>query len=287
MKFYLRSPIDLNTIISILDLKASGNLNSTVTNICKIDYAEAGSLAFSNKDLETHSLLDFHLVSKVRPNDHTGFFIYSKNPKLDFVRIITWINREIGFKSKFISDVSPKALIHKSATVMDGVCIGEGTQVGPNVVIHSGVKIGQNCKIGSGTIIGDTGFNYVKDDLGSYHEFIHFAGVDIGDNVVIGNNCAIDRGVLSNTIIKNSVKIDNLVHIAHNCIIGKGTLIVACAEISGSVIVGENVWIGPGSTIRDSITIEDGAFIGLGSVVTRHVLKGVKVFGNPAKALPY
>ena len=100
----------------------------------------------------------------------------------------------------------------------------------------------------------------------------------------IGNNTCIDRGSLKDTVIGEGVKIDNLVHIAHNVNIGKNSLIIACSMIAGSVDIGENSWVAPSSTIRNAITIGKNTTIGLASTVVKSVPDNTTVIGNPAIA---
>jgi len=102
----------------------------------------------------------------------------------------------------------------------------------------------------------------------------------IGDRVEIGGNTCVDRGALSDTVIADDVKIDNLVHIAHNVRIGRCTLIAAGALVAGSSVLGERVWVGPSATISNGLTVGDDAQITLGSVVTRDVPAGGRVSGN-------
>ena len=98
-----------------------------------------------------------------------------------------------------------------------------------------------------------------------------------------GNFTAIARGTLKNTIIRSHVKIDNLVHIAHNCIIGEKSMIIACAEISGSSIIGEKCWLGVGCSTMQKIKLGDNCLIGIGAVVLKDVLPGAVMAGNPAR----
>ena len=109
--------------------------------------------------------------------------------------------------------------------------------------------------------------------------------VEIGDYVEIGNFTAVARGTLKNTIIHSHVKIDNLVHIAHNCIIGENSMIIACAEISGSAVVGENCWLGVGSSTMQKIKLGNNCLIGIGAVVLKDVPPGAVMAGNPAKVI--
>lgn len=103
--------------------------------------------------------------------------------------------------------------------------------------------------------------------------------------VEIGNFTTIARGTLDNTIIHSHVKIDNLVHIAHNCIIGENSMVVACAEVSGSAIVGKNCWLGVGCSTMQKIRIGENSIIGIGAVVLEDVAPGAVMAGNPAKVI--
>lgn len=93
------------------------------------------------------------------------------------------------------------------------------------------------------------------------------------------------RGTLKNTIIHSHVKIDNLVHIAHNCIIGENSMIIACAEVSGSTVVGKNCWLGVGCSTMQKITLGDNCLIGIGAVVLKDVPSGAVMAENPAKVI--
>jgi len=193
--------------------------------------------------------------------------------------------------------------IAKSAKIAKGVSIGKDVFIGENVVIETGCSIGNNSvidhnsvikqntiigekvKIGANNVIGGIGFGYEKDESGQYQSIPHIGNVIINDNVEIGNNNTIDRAVLGSTIIKENVKIDNLVHIAHGVIIGKNSLIIANSMIAGSVVIGDNVWIAPSSSILNKITIGDNATIGMGSVVIKSVKEGETIAGNPGRKI--
>ena len=141
------------------------------------------------------------------------------------------------------------------------------------------VKIGENCSLG-----GD-GFGYEKDENDNWIKFPHFGNIILEDNVEISNNVCIDRGVLGNTIIKKGTKIDNLVHIAHNVIVGAKTLIIAKSMIGGSVTIGDNCWIGPSSSIINGVKIGNNVLVGIGSNILKNVPDNMVVAGNPAKVI--
>lgn len=219
--------------------------------------------------------------------------LFVQNPKLEFARIV---NHAKGFSSLDSGKSFNSALIHHEANVGRNVIIGAGVQIGKaivgdncrigaNTVILDNVHLGDNVVIGSCSVIGGEGYGYVNDYDNSLIKFPHIGGVRIGANVDIGSNVAIDRGSLMDTIILDGVKIDNLVHIAHNVSVGRDSHIIANAMIAGSVKIGERVWIAPSSNILEHLTIGDDAKIGVGSVVTKNVPQGQTWAGAPAKEL--
>lgn len=140
--------------------------------------------------------------------------------------------------------------------------------------------LGRSVCIGSFTTIGRLGFGYHNGQ-----RFPHIGSVQIGDEVEIGSGTCIDRGAIGNTIIGNRVKIDNLVHVAHNARIGDDTMIVAGAVIGGSAVIGERCFIGMGALIKNKVRIGNDATIGMGAVVTKDVPAGETWVGNPARKL--
>jgi UDP-3-O-[3-hydroxymyristoyl] glucosamine N-acyltransferase len=152
-------------------------------------------------------------------------------------------------------------------------------------VLPPKIVIGENTEICDTAIIGNEGFGFEPDENGDLVFFPHFCGVIIGDNVRVGSHTCIDRGNLRDTIINSNVKIDNLVHIAHNVIIGKNTMVVAGSVICGSVEIGESCFIGANSVIREHLKIGNNVIIGMGSVVTKNIPDNEVWAGNPAKKL--
>lgn len=153
-----------------------------------------------------------------------------------------------------------------------------GTVVGPHSVVRNAV-VGHNVTIGANCSIGLPGFGFVATG----ERFPHHGRVIIGDDVSIGSNVCIDRGALGDTVVRRGAKIDNLVHVAHNCDIGEDALIIAGATLCGGVRVGPGARIAPNAVVREQVTIGAGSVVGLGAVVVRDVDPGTTVVGNPAK----
>lgn len=188
----------------------------------------------------------------------------------------------------FVAEVHPTAVIGKD------VVLGEGTRVGPGAVLEDGVSIGKDCNIlarvvvyagtaigdrvvvQAGAVLGSTGFGYVRGETGEYLMFPQQGQLVIEDDVEIGANATIDRGALGETRIGKGTKIDNLVHIGHNCLIGRNVMIAAQTGISGSSVVEDGAILGGQVGIGDHATVGRGVILGGGA----GVLSGKKMHGE-------
>lgn len=211
-----------------------------------------------------------------------------KNPKLTLIRIL-----EKLYSPKIEYGIHPTSSIHKEAKINERVYIGpftyvgkseidEGTIIYGNCFVFDNVKIGKNVSINAGSIIGSEGFGYELNEKNEYEKFIHIGGVEIHDNVDIGANTCVVRGALANTIIGEGTKIDNLVHIGHNAIIGKHCIITANNMVGGSVRIEDHSWLGPSSSTLNQLTLAKNSYAGLGSVITKNLPSGEVWAGNPA-----
>jgi UDP-3-O-[3-hydroxymyristoyl] glucosamine N-acyltransferase len=186
--------------------------------------------------------------------------------------------------------VEDGARIGSRVTLYPGVYVGRGSVIGddctlyPTVSIREGVTIGSRVIIHSGTVIGSDGFSFVTDG-GIHHKIPQVGGVIIGDDVEIGANCAIDRATLGNTVIKKGTKLDNLVHIAHNVVIGEHCLIAGQVGIAGSAVLGNYVVFGGQVGVGDHRTVGDRVMAGGKSVITRDVEPGQVMAGFNAMPL--
>ncbi len=179
------------------------------------------------------------------------------------------------------------AAIGESSVIGSGCRIGQNSRLGGNCRLDSNVVIYHNCTIGNNVIIqanstvGSTGFGYYFID-GAHRLIPHNGGVIIEDFVEIGANCCVDRAKFGNTIIGAGTKIDNLVQIAHNVVIGKCCLMVGQAGIGGSTRLGSGVVLAGQVGVVDNVEIGDGAMVAARSLVTHNIAAGQQVFGMPA-----
>lgn len=176
--------------------------------------------------------------------------------------------------------------IGAGCVIEDGVVIGPGSVVHPRVTIYGGVTIGARTILHSGCVIGADGFGFVLLQ-GRYEKFPQVGRVEIGDDCEIGANTCIDRAALGVTRLGNGVKLDNMVHIAHNCRIGNHVVIAAQTGLSGGVVVEDYAMIGGQVGIGDKARIESRAVLGSGcGVLTSKIVRGGQVvWGTPARPL--
>ncbi|MFZ0640822.1 MAG: UDP-3-O-(3-hydroxymyristoyl)glucosamine N-acyltransferase [Candidatus Acidiferrales bacterium] len=167
-----------------------------------------------------------------------------------------------------------------------GARIGESCRLFPRVNLYAGAQLGNRVVVHSGAVIGGDGFGYVHGE-GRYIKFPQVGTVEIGDDVEIGSNATIARGSLGKTRIERGVKVDNLVHVAHNVHIGEDTIIAAQTGISGSCEIGDHVVIGGQVGIADHCTIESGSIVGAqaGIPTGKKIRAGETVWGTPARPL--
>lgn len=159
------------------------------------------------------------------------------------------------------SRVGGGAQIHAGVSIGDHVAIGRDCVIHPNVVVYDNVTIGNRVILHAGVVIGADGFGYVRDEQ-SHHKFPQIGTVVVEDDVELGANTCVDRAALGRTRIGRGTKIDNMVHVGHNCDIGERVVIAAQTGISGSVIIEDDCVIGGQVGFGDHIRVQSGAVIG-------------------------
>lgn len=247
---------------------------------------------------------------ELQPGENRAI-IKVKNADLAMAKILELFNPPAP---EFETDIHPTAVIHKTAKIAEGCKIGANCYVGKNVILESSVTlypnvcifdettIGEHTTIWSGTVIrerciigshcifhtnvsiGADGFGYRPSDDGKgLTKIPQIGNVIIGHYVEIGANSCVDRAKFSSTIIGDGCKIDNLVQVAHNSIMGRACIMAGHSGLAGSVTLGDGVIIGGSASIKDHTTIHSGATVGAGSGVMGDVKAGQTVLGYPAQ----
>ncbi len=191
------------------------------------------------------------------------------------------------------AEIGAGSRIEVGAVIGEGVVIGEECHIYPRAVLYPGTTLGNRVVVHAGAVLGADGFGYVRDaKTGAYTQFPQQGTLLIEDDVEIGANSTIDRGALKQTRIGRGTKIDNLIHVGHNCDIGEDVILVALTGISGSSTVGNGAVIAGQVGIGDHVHIGPGVILGgqagvfSGSKVTNEGLKpGTVLYGTPARPL--
>ena len=179
--------------------------------------------------------------------------------------------------------IGDNVIIYPNVSIFDDSSIGIGTVIWSGTVIRERSKIGNHCIFHSNVSIGADGFGYRPSDDGrGLVKIKHIGNVVIGNTVEVGANSCIDRGKFSSTVLGDGCKIDNLVQIGHNSVLGKCCIMAGNSGLAGSVTLGDGVIIGGSASIKDHVTIHSGAKVGAGSGVISDVPAGKSVVGYPA-----
>ncbi|WP_018873011.1 UDP-3-O-(3-hydroxymyristoyl)glucosamine N-acyltransferase [Thioalkalivibrio sp. ALJ16] len=181
------------------------------------------------------------------------------------------------------SRVGAGAVVEAHCVLGAGVVVGAGSFLHPRVTLLDGVQVGERCILHSGCVIGADGFGFAPGATGDWEKIEQLGAVVIGSDVEIGANTTIDRGALVDTRVGNGVKIDNLVHVAHNVEIGDHTAIAGCVGIAGSARIGAHCAIGGGAGILGHLAIADHVTIHAMTLVTRSIERA----GQYASGVPH
>ncbi len=305
--------IKIQEIASLIKGNIFGNAKIEIENVAKIEDAKPGDLTFLYLSAyEKYFLTTKASVVIVKPDfkqtrdDIT--YIVAASPEKAFFEII----RKYFTPDFPLQGIDPTASVHIDAKIGNDVAIGknvvisagcfigdstkifhntvvmENTEIGSNCLIHPNVSIRENCKVGnyviihSGTVVGSDGFGYSTDENGVYQKIPQIGNVIIEDDVELGSNVSIDRAAVGSTIIKRGCKIDNLVQIAHNVILGEDTVISAQTGISGSTKIGKHCILAGQAGLVGHIELGDNVVITAQSGVSKSILKPGYYMGSPA-----
>jgi UDP-3-O-[3-hydroxymyristoyl] glucosamine N-acyltransferase len=311
-------PRTAKEVAEFVQARVLGDGSVPLTGISSVQSAAAGDLIFVDDKKNLARALESRASAVIAGNFAAGQtnskpLLLASQPRLAFARAAQFLcpgpERQPGIHSSAIVDATARlansVTIEERVVIGEGVHIGENTRIGagsvigakviighdcnlyPNVTLYPGVQLGDRVIVHSGAVLGSDGFGYVRDpETGRYEKFPQVGRLEIDDDVEIGANTTIDRGALDVTRIGRGTKIDNLVHIGHNCQIGEDVVIAAQTGLSGSITIEKNVVLGGQVGIGEHVRIEEGVMLGgQGGVLPNKVLrgKGIAFWGTPAK----
>ncbi len=288
----------LSEISKFLGGKLFGDGSKTISNIKTLLEADSSSISFIyskkfSKDLEVTSASAVLISEEFRKNCPVDYILV-KNPHKSYAKLTqlfsnsqrkkisnkNYINSylegdiEIG-ENVFIGQnvkIEKGVKINPGCFIGDDVFIGEDSYLYPNVCLYHSIKIGSKNIIHANSVIGSDGLGFAKTE-NSWEKIEHLGSVELKDNVEVGASCTIDRASLGSTVLNSGVKLDNQVHIAHNCNVGSNTIIGAKTAIAGSTVIGKDCLIGGGCGIVDNIKITNEVRINPMSFITKSIKK--------------
>lgn len=301
-------------IAGILQGTVDGNPEVTVHELSKIEEGRQGTLSFLANPKYIPYIYTTHASIIIVQKDFTPEFpvestlIRVDDPYSAFARLLEMYNKlrdektgisknasiaataTIG-KDVYIGDlvyIGDHSVIGEGTKIHPQVYIGENVTIGSHTIIHPGVRIMQGCVIGNecilhpGVVIGSDGFGFAPQEDHHYKKVAQIGNVIIEDDVEIGSNTTVDRATLGSTIIRKGVKLDNLIMVAHNVVIGENTVIAAQSGISGSTRIGRNCLFGGQVGIIGHLVIEDNVKIAAQSGISTNLKENDIVMGSPA-----
>ena len=293
------------------EIVTEGHNTDIIENVCSLDTASSNDICFfydkKNKakaaEIKAKACVTTKELANLIPDG--VIILTAENPKNSFIALLDEFYEEVFPSAKIEStaQIAPTATIGKNCyighntVIEDDVVIGDNCIIEHNVVISHGCKIGNNCRIANnaciayclmgndcyiytGARIGHDGFGFSVIN-GRHKRIAQIGRVIIGNDVEVGANSCIDRGALDDTIIGDGTRIDNLVQVAHNVVLGKGCILVAQTGIAGSCKFGDYVVCGGQTGFADHLTIGSGVQVGAQSGVMRDIEPGSIVMGTP------
>lgn len=281
----LKEPLDAAAVAELIHARVLGNARRMVTGINEINRVREGDLVFVdhpkyyNKALHsaaTTILID-HAEVEIPPGKA---ILVCADPCHDYNTLVRHFMTPAAWTGE-LPNIGADTVVHSSVVVGTNVTIGKGCTIMPGVVIYPNTTIGDRVIIHANAVIGADAF-YYKKRAGGYEKMITAGSVVIGDDVEIGAQTTIDRGVSADTRIGAGTKIDNHVQVGHDTIIGRNCLIASQAGISGACIIGDNVTLWGQVGVPSKITIGAGATVLGQSGVLSNLEGGKTYFGSPA-----
>lgn len=281
-------PHKLSEIAAIINAKAVGNSDHIISGLNEVHRVEAGDLMFVDHpkyyDKALQSAATTILINKEVDCPPGKALLFSDDPFRDYNKLVRHF-QPIQYSLQPVSataKIGEGTVIHPNVYIGNNVTIGTNCLLMPGVVIYDNSVIGNNVTIHANAVIGGDAF-YYKRRPDQFDKMISCGRVVIHDDVEIGNCSTIDRGVSADTVIGKGTKMDNHVHIGHDCWIGEMCLFAAHVGIAGVVKVGNNVTLWGQVGVGSALEIGDGAVVMGQSGVTRSLEGGKTYFGTPAE----
>src|SRR5208283_1652357 len=268
--------------------KTQGATTESIRGIASLEAAQPGDISFLGNPKYRSSVASTRASVVLLPPDYSGdpgpnqTYMTVDNPSIALARLCSRIEQALW--------PAPKPGIHPSAVVAPDATVCATATVGPLCVIEPGVVVAAECVVGRrvrlhpGVVVGSDGFGYELAS-GRHEKVPQVGSVLIGDDVEIGANSTIDRARFGRTTVGEGTKIDNLVQVGHNVVIGKHCLICALAGVSGSTTLGDYVVLGGQAGLMGHLTLGNGAKVGAQAGVNNDIPAGVSVRGTPS--MPY
>jgi UDP-3-O-[3-hydroxymyristoyl] glucosamine N-acyltransferase len=281
----------LGELAQLTESLVIGDPNCIVDNLSTITNASKTSITFLTNAKYTDDLINSKacavLVEDDYKEDKDFNYLKSKDPYLAYATLSKLFKKESNNAFPFIDK---SAAISKDSKISKNVYIGPHVYIGPNCVIDENVTINANCSIVEnvtissnttihhGSVLGSDGFGFAQTK-NKYVKIEQLGGLKIGKNVEIGANCTIDRGALDDTEIHNGVILDNLIHIAHNVVLGENSAIAASCAIAGSTKIGKNFKMGGLSGVLGHLEICDDVQVGAHTLITKNITESGNYIG--------
>ncbi|MDO6385229.1 UDP-3-O-(3-hydroxymyristoyl)glucosamine N-acyltransferase [Uliginosibacterium sp. 31-12] len=289
----------LQEIVELLGGELRGDASVSISQVAPLERASIGEIGFVVHPKYRQALVGTQAAAVILPvsmAEETALpRIIAADPHLYFARVAQLLNPAKGPsagihpRAVVLSELPDSVSVGAMAYVGEGCIVGENVVIGPGCVVEQGVSIGEgstlranvtvyadcivgkNCILHAGSVVGSDGFGYARHKDGRWEKIPQIGRAVLGDGVELGANVTVDRGALDDTVIGNGVKIDNLCHIAHNCVIGDNTAMAAQVGIAGSSRVGSRVMLAGQVGVNGHIEIGNDILISGATAVTKDI----------------
>lgn len=294
----------LSEIVKLLNLECTSTHEYEITGINTLKDAQKGEISFLSDSKYEKELSDTSASAVILPANKANLLpdgviaLINEEPYLMVAKLSKYFAKPIQSSSikPIIGNgcaiyptvhIENGAKIGSGCTIMSGVYVGTDVIIGDNVTLYPNVSVYRDCIIGnnviihSGTVIGSDGFGYAHTKLGEHIKLYQNGNVVIEDDVEIGANTTVDCAVFGSTVIKQGSKIDNLIQIGHNCVVGEHCIMVSQSGLAGSTTLGRNVVMGGQSATAGHLTVAPFTTLAARSGVTKSITRGGVYSGFP------